>query len=213
MKHLLKTISAVGILSLALISQGVFAKPSSNQANTPIIITPDKIQWIQGPGILPPGAAYAVLEGSLNGKENLTLRVKLPPNYQVKSHFVSALERVTVLSGSINVGTGDKFDLQSGTSLPAGSFIVMPANKHYYVWTSSEETIIQISAQGPWSVTYVNPNDDPRKNIGSSKPLDNMTSPANGSIAPATQTTQPATQAPSDMTIPSTTPLPSDKTP
>jgi hypothetical protein len=26
-----------------------------------------------------------------------------------------------------------------------------------------EETVIQINTIGPWSVTYVNPDDDPRK--------------------------------------------------
>jgi hypothetical protein len=30
------------------------------------------------------------------------------------------------------------------------------------VWTS-EETIGQVHSIGPWSVTYVNPADDPRK--------------------------------------------------
>ena len=28
---------------------------------------------------------------------------------------------------------------------------------------AKEETIIQVNAEGPWGVTYINPADDPRK--------------------------------------------------
>ena len=33
----------------------------------------------------------------------------------------------------------------------------------HFAWMTGE-TVLQLSTLGPWSITYVNPNDDPRKN-------------------------------------------------
>jgi hypothetical protein len=44
--------------------------------------------------------------------------------------------------------------------MKAGSvFITQPA-VHHFGW-ASEETIVQVHGVGPWSITYVNPADDP----------------------------------------------------
>ena len=43
-----------------------------------------------------------------------------------------------------------------------GTVLLMSAGMPHFVWTK-EETIIQLNVEGPWSVTYVDPADDPRK--------------------------------------------------
>ena len=47
--------------------------------------------------------------------------------------------------------------------LKAGGMLALPANHPHYVWTTDEETIIQVAAVGPFDLVYVNPDDDPRK--------------------------------------------------
>jgi hypothetical protein len=49
------------------------------------------------------------------------VRLKLPANYQIPAHWHPAVERVTVLTGTINMGIGDRFDKQKTTPLSAGS--------------------------------------------------------------------------------------------
>jgi hypothetical protein len=67
-----------------------------------------------------------------------------------------------VISGKINVGTGDTADASKTQPLAAGGFFAMaPGMKHYV--SVDEETVLQLNGMGPWSVTYVNPKDDPRK--------------------------------------------------
>jgi hypothetical protein len=39
--------------------------------------------------------------------------------------------------------------------------IVQPGTKHF-TWTEGE-TVVQVHGVGPWTVTYVDPPDDPRK--------------------------------------------------
>ena len=58
---------------------------------------------------------------------------------------------------------GEKFDAQKGEMLKAGSLFVVPAKHAHYVWTTDEETILQVVGTGPWGIDYINPADDPRK--------------------------------------------------
>ena len=56
---------------------------------------------------------------------------------------------------------GDKFDTQKGMEMPAGSFGTWPAGMKHFAWAKGE-TVIQVHGTGPWSIEYVNPDDDPR---------------------------------------------------
>ncbi|MBA3480007.1 MAG: cupin domain-containing protein [Lautropia sp.] len=66
------------------------------------------------------------------------------------------------MSGTFQLGHGDKFDDSKLTALPTGSVAIMqPKSPHFA--TVKEETIVQLHGIGPWSVVYVNPADDPSK--------------------------------------------------
>ena len=67
-----------------------------------------------------------------------------------------------MISGTFYVEMGDKFDSAKGTEMPAGAFGTLPAGMKHFVWVKGE-TVIQLHGTGPWSLTYVNPDDDPRK--------------------------------------------------
>ena len=56
---------------------------------------------------------------------------------------------------------GDIFDASSTKALPAGSYSSMPPGMKHFGWVKGE-TILQLSTIGPWTLTYVNPADDPR---------------------------------------------------
>src|SRR5712692_2616079 len=126
-----------------------------------IMVTPSDLKWEDAES-LPPGAKVTVIEGPMNEAVPVTARIKLPANYNVPAHWHPGVERVTVLSGTINYGMGDKLDPQKTTALGAGSVIVMQPNMHHFAWTT-EETVLQLNSMGPWAITYVNPADDPRK--------------------------------------------------
>jgi hypothetical protein len=126
-----------------------------------VMFTPAELQWADIPS-MPGGAKIAVIEGPITEAVPFTFRVKFPANYQVPPHWHPAIERVTVLSGTLHLGTGDTFDRAKAKALPAGSISVMEPKMHHFAWTG-EETIVQLNGMGPWGITYVNPADDPRK--------------------------------------------------
>lgn len=56
------------------------------------------------------------------------LRVRFPDGYRVPPHWHPADENVTVISGTLMAGMGDKFDVAAMKTLTAGSFVNMKAN-------------------------------------------------------------------------------------
>jgi len=130
-------------------------------ASAHVMLGPDECVWHDGPASLPPGVKIAMLEGDLVSKGPFTLRAIMPAGYRVPAHFHPADEHVTVLSGSLHMGFGDKLDTSQGRRLPTGGFAVMPAGVHHFAWTD-EKTEIQIHGVGPWGITYIDPATDPR---------------------------------------------------
>lgn len=149
----------LGITALVLF--GLVAVGVAQQAQH-VMVTPPDLKWADGPPSVPPGAKVAIIEGVLANPEPFTLRLKFPANYRVGPHWHTAIEHITVLSGTLNFGMGEKFDAEKTKPMPVGSFIyIQPKNPHFVF--AKEETVIQLHGVGPWTVTYVNPEDDPRK--------------------------------------------------
>jgi quercetin dioxygenase-like cupin family protein len=119
------------------------------------------LKWSPVPS-LPKGAQIAVIEGTMSQAVPFTVRLKFPPNYTLPAHTHPAVERVTVLSGIFHMGMGEKFDRGATQPVHAGDMMIMQPGTVHFAWTDAE-TVVQLHGTGPWGVTYVNPNDDPRK--------------------------------------------------
>jgi quercetin dioxygenase-like cupin family protein len=131
------------------------------QGGAHTMVTPGDLKWVDVPS-LPPEAKIAVIEGPLTEAVPFTFRLRLPADYKIPAHWHPAIEHVTVISGTFNLGTGDKLDAAKTKPLSAGSVAIMQPNTNHFGWTK-EETIVQVHGVGPWGITYVNPADDPRK--------------------------------------------------
>jgi quercetin dioxygenase-like cupin family protein len=122
--------------------------------------TAKDMKWNDTPAL--PGAKLAVIEGPLNEAKPFILRLRMPANYKIAPHFHSAIEHVTVISGEFHMGLGEKFQQGKGTGLKAGDVGIMQPQTPHYAWTI-EPTEVQVHGVGPWTLTFVNPEDDPRK--------------------------------------------------
>ncbi|MGZ9057939.1 MAG: cupin domain-containing protein [Burkholderiaceae bacterium] len=162
MKNTLLALSAT--LAFGTLAGPVALAQSSGHAamaNDHMMITSDELKWVDVPS-LPPGAKLAMIEGPLNQAVQVTFRVKFPANYQLPAHWHPGIEHVTVISGTFNMGMGDKLDRAKTKALTAGGIAIMQPKITHFAWTK-DETIVQVHGMGPWGVTYVNPADDPRK--------------------------------------------------
>jgi len=138
-----------------------FQTPTAHAADGHTFVAPSDLTWADVPAF-PPGAKIAVIEGPLNEAAPFTVRIKLPADFKVPAHWHPAIEHVTVISGTFNVGMGDKLDPAKTQAVPVGGVAIMQAKMNHFAWTK-EETILQVHGVGPWAVNYVNPADDPRK--------------------------------------------------
>jgi len=155
----MNTKHAALLVGLALACLGV--APGWAQMSPHTMMTPTDLKWAEVPS-LPPGAKIAVIEGPLTEAVPFTFRLKCPADYKIPAHWHPAIEHVTVISGTFNMGTGDKLDAAKTKPLSAGSVAIMQPKTNHFAWTK-EETIVQVHGVGPWAITYVNPADDPRK--------------------------------------------------
>lgn len=146
---------AIGSLNIAL------ANENQQNATASAIYTPTEIKWVIGPDFLPKGTKISLLEGDPRHEGPYTLRLKLPAGYIIPPHFHEGIEHVTIISGSLNIGMGDKFDKKNTTKLTQGSFGFIEPKHHHFAMTENG-AVIQLHGIGPFSITYLNPNDDPR---------------------------------------------------
>jgi quercetin dioxygenase-like cupin family protein len=147
-------------IGLALATSIAAAQSTEQHA---IIAVPGKIAWSPAPPSLPRGAELAVVEGDPTKDVAFTMRLRMPDGYRLPAHFHPFVEHVTVIQGTFRVGMGDKFDPAALGDLPTGTFAALaPGVRHFA--QAKGETVIQLHGVGPWSLTYVNPADDPRKN-------------------------------------------------
>lgn len=125
-------------LSLAIACLGALA--SWARSGTHTMVSPDDLQWTDVAS-LPPGGKLAVIEGPMNEAVPFTFRLKLPANYKIAPHWHPAIEHVTVISGTFNMGTGDKLDTSKTRALPAGAVAIMQPKTHHFAWTKKETVI------------------------------------------------------------------------
>lgn len=145
---------AMLVVSLAVI----VAAPAAPAQNA---FTPDQVKFGPAPPFLPAGAQLAVLEGDpMAASGDYTIRLKMPDGYKIAPHTHPQRENVTVLSGTLKVGMGDKSDASKMMSFGAGSFAYLDPSMHHYA-AASGETVIQIHGMSPVKFNYINPGDDP----------------------------------------------------
>ncbi len=146
------------ILSLALLLATANVALAEDMAAP---INASQIKFTGAPNAFPPGAQWFVLSGDPSKNGPFTVRLRLPAGYQIPAHSHPTTEAVTVLSGKLLLGMGDKLDPKKGTVLTAGGYAEAPAKMNHYAVATSP-SVIQVHGMGPMEITYVDKADDPR---------------------------------------------------
>jgi quercetin dioxygenase-like cupin family protein len=157
---------AMSVLVIVQVPDRIAEGGSNNQqtgmsASDHGLFTPAEIRWTDAPASLPRGAKVAILEGNPSQQGPFTMRLQMPDGYRIPPHWHPAVEHVTVISGTFNLGMGDRFDASAVRAMPAGSFAFMPPGTRHFAMARGE-TVVQVHGVGPWQINYVNPRDDPR---------------------------------------------------
>ena len=111
-------------------------------------------EWKDAPPSMPKGTKMAVLEGDAKQPGLFTIRLKVPAGSKIAPHTHPRPERVTVLSGRVIVGFGKVADESKGTTFTSGGFYVNPPDEPHYLFIP-EESVLQLTCEGPWVLTYI----------------------------------------------------------
>jgi len=124
-------------------------------------VLPEDIEW-ETFAAFPPSARLAVVVGHPSEPGPYVVRVKVPSGVKLMPHWHQEDRVYTVMSGVFYIGRGEQLDEDKLEAYPPGAVIVLPSGTHHFHWAKSGEYVTQVTAIGPISLEYVNPEDDPR---------------------------------------------------
>src|SRR4051794_26523997 len=107
-------------------------------------MNPGQLKWGPAPAAFPKGAQLAVLSGDPMKEGMSTIRLRFPANYAVGAHHHPTDELVTIISGQLSLGMGDKLDRAKAKTLTAGGYAVAPAKMNHYGFTRGG-AIVQVT--------------------------------------------------------------------
>src|SRR4051812_5458980 len=153
--------SSIWVAGLVVaLGTGVAAAPVADTTENKIL-TPEQLKWHKAPPGLPPTMEVAVLEGNPMQPGWFVARLRMPDGSQIRPHWHTQSEHITILSGHFLVGMGDVWSTEHTTDLPPGGYVSLPSGHRHFALARGE-SIVQVSGPGPFDIHYVHPEDDPR---------------------------------------------------
>lgn len=122
----------------------------------PLRLTPDEIPFVADTS-RPGGMVMAVLAGDMGKAGLYAARVLLPAGLRIQPHTHPEDRVVVVLSGTLYIGFGERFDESLMKALPPGSFFVEPVGRAHFAWPRDGDVVVQVSSIGPSGTVYVQP--------------------------------------------------------
>jgi quercetin dioxygenase-like cupin family protein len=120
-----------------------------------------KLSWGPAPPFLPAGAKFALVSGDPGKSGPFEIELSMPNGYVIPPHFHPTDETVVVKSGHFRFGVGDKIDRKAEKTMTAGQSGTLKTPMHH--WARAQgRTVVAVSGNGPFLITYVTPSDDPR---------------------------------------------------
>ena len=160
-------------LLVAAIAPGVLAQGEAKKQPPPPpekkqaapahkMMNPTELKWGPAPAGLPAEAQATVIDGDPGKPGVFTVRLKAPDGLKIMPHWHPSDEQLTIVSGTLMIGMGSKWNDSDMQALNTGGYAKLPRKQNHYVQMKGE-TIVQLTAMGPFAITYADPKDDPRK--------------------------------------------------
>jgi len=141
------------LVGAALLVVSAIAGSAHGEPLRPQQTTPDQFTWVRDPR----GYEQAVIVGDPTKPEMYAAHIRFPANLRIAPHFHPDDRVVTVLSGTVLFGYGERFDEGRMRALPAGSVWTEPARQPHFAWAKEGEVLLQVIGIGPSGSTPVAP--------------------------------------------------------
>lgn len=115
----------------------------------PVQAAPTELTWVTDPR----GYQQAVIVGDPAREGTYVAHIRFPAGLRIAPHFHPDDRVVTVLSGTVLFGYGERFDATRMRALPAGSVWTEPARQPHFAWARDGEVLLQVIGIGPSGTT------------------------------------------------------------
>ena len=136
-----------GLFALLVAAVMATAMAARQEPAVPRPVLPGEMKWADSP--VAKGFRAAWVLGGEKAKGPYILRVRAAKGSRLEPHSHPDERQTTVLSGSIRVGFGDRFDEGRMVEIPAGAVLVVPAGTPHYVWARDGDAEYQETGVGP----------------------------------------------------------------
>jgi quercetin dioxygenase-like cupin family protein len=111
----------------------------------------EEVTWPPQEADTPKTMRIAVLEGAFpfGPEKAFTALIEFDPGVDVPPHSHPTRERITVLTGSVELGTGREPDRSKAKALSPGALILIPPGQPHWGSTGSAKTLLYIHGVGP----------------------------------------------------------------
>lgn len=148
----------VGALACGVVLAAL-ARIEARQAaseSTHVIVPANKVAFepIEVPGFQS-GMKIAVINGDPNAESGMyVIRLQFPDGYTFPPHWHPMAENLTVLSGTLILGMGDKADDSALATYSPGAFMSIPGKMAHFGGAKGA-TVIQLHGQAPFKIELV----------------------------------------------------------
>ncbi|MES2264856.1 MAG: cupin domain-containing protein [Pseudomonadota bacterium] len=149
MKSLINTAVLAGVCACLTIG----AAASAAETEKKVEFLPGDVKYTSNPAS---PAQSAVLYGDPSKEGLYVLRVRIPANTRLPVHtHPDQVRIVSILSGTLYFGYGEKFEESKLIAYGPGSFYKEPIGAAHYSWTKEGEVICDVIGVGPSTTNLV----------------------------------------------------------
>ena len=144
------------IQHLPMLLAFLLAVPVQAEGLTCVRLAPEEMRFLADPE-RPGGMEIALLAGDMGKPGLYAARIRIPAHLRIQPHTHPDDRLVVVISGTLHVGYGARFDASGMKPLPPGSFFTEPAGQPHYAWAQTSDVVVQVSGIGPSGTTLSPP--------------------------------------------------------
>jgi len=125
------------------------------QADQPVILTPDAIEWH---AVGDAGMQVAIVQGDPATPGPYSMLIKVPAALQIPPHsHPDAFRTSVVISGVFHFAFGDAWDEAALQPFDPGAVWTEPPGANHFAWARDGEVVALLTAIGPTGSTPVAP--------------------------------------------------------
>ncbi len=103
---------------------------------------------------MPNGTFQAAVVGDATKPGAYAVRTRLPAGLRIPPHSHPEERIVLIVTGTLHVGFGDRFDEAKMTPLEAGGVFTEPANQRHFTWAKDGAVFLHVTGNGPTATTW-----------------------------------------------------------